>query len=185
MNWTNAFLFVYWIQIEFSSDFRVKRFNFNQLTSNWHYHTGYLAEKKTFIPSNFNFSVDNSRIKMNISDTASEVAYFTSVDYSVLVILLSFSLAIGIYFGFFSQKLKTAEDYLVGGHKMKSFPIAISLVASQLSAISIVAVPAEIYSFGWHYFLVVPTAGLVTIIIIYLFLPVFYHNSIDNCYAVS
>lgn len=66
---------------------------------------------------------------MNINRAAAEVAYFTGVDYGVLVIILSLSLAIGIYFGFFSQKLKTAEDYLVGGHKMKSFPIAVSLVA--------------------------------------------------------
>lgn len=66
---------------------------------------------------------------MNFSETASEVAYFTAVDYGVLLLILSLSLSIGVYFGFFSKKLKTAEDYLVGGHKMKSFPIAISLVA--------------------------------------------------------
>lgn len=50
---------------------------------------------------------------MNASETISEVAYFTNVDYGVLVVILSFSLAIGIYFGFFSDNLKTAEDYLV------------------------------------------------------------------------
>lgn len=66
---------------------------------------------------------------MNFSGTETELAYFTGIDYVVLVILLSLSLAIGIYFGFFSKKLKTAEDYLVGGHQMKPFPIAISLVA--------------------------------------------------------
>lgn len=66
---------------------------------------------------------------MNGSDTISEVSYFTGIDYGVLAFILSFSLAIGIYFGFFSDKLKTAEDYLVGGHKMKAFPIAISLCA--------------------------------------------------------
>lgn len=66
---------------------------------------------------------------MNASENVSEVAYFTGIDYGVLVVILSFSLAIGIYFGFFSDNLKTAEDYLVGGHKMKIIPIAISLVA--------------------------------------------------------
>lgn len=70
---------------------------------------------------------------MNFSGTETELAYFTGIDYGVLVIILSFSLAIGIYFGFFSKKLKTAEDYLVGGHKMKPFPIAISLVARYIS----------------------------------------------------
>ena len=61
------------------------------------------------------------------------MAYFTGVDYCVLGVILSFSLAIGIYFGFFSDNLKTAEDYLVGGHKMKVIPIAISLVARYMS----------------------------------------------------
>lgn len=63
------------------------------------------------------------------NDTGSELAHFTVIDYCVFVILLLLSSSIGVYFGFFSNKLKTAEDYLLGGHKMKSFPIAISLVA--------------------------------------------------------
>lgn len=66
---------------------------------------------------------------MNSSETIAEVANFTGIDYGVLAVILSFSTAIGIYFGFFSDNLKTAEDYLVGGHRMKALPIAISLVA--------------------------------------------------------
>lgn len=56
-------------------------------------------------------------------------AYFSAIDYSVFILLLLCSLAIGIYFGFFSKELKTNEDYLTGGHKMKVLPIAVSLIA--------------------------------------------------------
>lgn len=70
------------------------------------------------------FVANNSTISMEAS-----VAYFTTIDYTVFISILSVSLAIGIYFGFFSDSLKTTEDYLVGGHKMKSIPIAISMVA--------------------------------------------------------
>lgn len=66
---------------------------------------------------------------METSDTFEEKAYFATVDYSILIITLLASLAIGIYFGCFSNKMKTAADYLVGGHQMKVIPIAISLVA--------------------------------------------------------
>lgn len=66
-------------------------------------------------------------MKMNDSDIVSAVGYFSPYDYSVFVLILSFSVAIGIYFAFFSNK--TTEDYLAGGHQMKSFPIGISLVA--------------------------------------------------------
>lgn len=71
------------------------------------------------------FLADNST-EMVIEDN---VAYFTTIDYTVFISILSVSLAIGIYFGFFSDSLKTTEDYLVGGHKMKAIPIAISMVA--------------------------------------------------------
>lgn len=46
-------------------------------------------------------------------------------------------------------------------------------------------VPAEVYSFGWQYGLLIPTLFFITFGTNYLFLPVFYHNSIDNCYVVS
>ncbi|XP_031621567.1 uncharacterized protein LOC116339681 [Contarinia nasturtii] len=118
-----------------------------------------------------------------ITDTISEVDNFTGADYGILVIILSFSLGIGVYFGCFSDSLKTAEDYLVGSHKMKSIPVAISIVASQISAYSIIAIPAEIYSFGWQYLLIIPTMVFVVCSINFLFLPVFYQNNIDNCYA--
>lgn len=112
-------------------------------------------------------------------------AYFAAIDYGVFGIILTFSLAIGIYFGFLSNELKTAKDYLTGGHKMKVIPIAVSLIASQISAIAIISIPAEIYSFGWQFMLLVPTFIFVTLVINYVSLPVFYSNNIENCYAVS
>lgn len=123
--------------------------------------------------------------KMNVTETLEEAAYFTGIDYAVFAVLLSGSLSVGIYFGFFSDELKTAEDYLVGGHQMRTIPIAISLVSSQLSAISIMTIPVEIYSYGWQYMLLLPTLFFIVVATNYLFLPVFYQNNIENCYVVS
>lgn len=66
---------------------------------------------------------------MNISDTTSDVLTFTELDYTIFFIILSISLTIGVYFALFSDKLKSNEDYLSGGHKMEALPIGISLVA--------------------------------------------------------
>lgn len=121
----------------------------------------------------------------NVTSAMDEIAYFTGVDYSVFFLLLCGSLGIGIYFGFFSDELKTTEDYMVGGHKMRPIPIAISLVSSQLSAISIMTIPVEIYSYGWQYMLLFPTLIFIVVATNYLFLPVFYQNNIENCYVVS
>lgn len=57
---------------------------------------------------------------------------------------------------------------------------------SQLSAYSFVSLPAEIYSFGSNYVqLELLVVVLLTIVVNYGVLPVFYTNNIDNCYAVN
>lgn len=54
---------------------------------------------------------------------------FFTVDYVVFCGLLSLSMGIGVYFGYFSKSEHTTEEYLLGGRKMKTIPIAISLIA--------------------------------------------------------
>lgn len=64
------------------------------------------------------------------SITENPYGAFSTEDYSVFVVMLSISAGIGIYFGFFQgKKNQTTEDYLLGGRKMKIFPIAVSLIA--------------------------------------------------------
>ena len=63
---------------------------------------------------------------------------FGSMDYIVFVLLLCVSSAIGVYFGFFSKSKNTTDEYLMGGKKMKSFPIAISLVARLVKKLRII-----------------------------------------------
>lgn len=56
---------------------------------------------------------------------------------------------------------------------------------SQLSGISIVALPAEVYVYGLQIALCMPIMTFVVLIINKVFIPVFYHNHIANCYEVS
>jgi solute carrier family 5 (sodium-coupled monocarboxylate transporter), member 8/12 len=53
-------------------------------------------------------------------------------DYMSFVFMLVICAGIGIYFGFFEKKSKSigqSDDYLVGGRNMKTFPVAMSLIA--------------------------------------------------------
>ncbi|EDV90551.1 GH14124 [Drosophila grimshawi] len=113
---------------------------------------------------------------------AAESLRFGITDYTVFTIMLCASAAIGIYFGFFAKAKNTTEEYLRGGKKMKTLPIAISLVASQLSGLSIMSVPAETYTFGFNYIFVVISMIAVVPILIYIIVPVFYENNVSNCY---
>lgn len=55
--------------------------------------------------------------------------YFSVVDYGVFGFMLFVSASIGVYFGYFDKKEQTTEEYLLGGRQMKTFPIAVSLIA--------------------------------------------------------
>ncbi|RWS06722.1 sodium-coupled monocarboxylate transporter 1-like protein 1 [Dinothrombium tinctorium] len=65
------------------------------------------------------------------------------IDCCMLVTMMVASICIGIYYAWTGRK-GTNEDFLMGGRKMNVFPVAISLMASFLSPISIMGVPAEI-----------------------------------------
>ncbi|XP_064551030.1 sodium-coupled monocarboxylate transporter 2-like [Drosophila montana] len=107
---------------------------------------------------------------------------FGIADYLVFTLMLCASAAIGVYFGFFSKAKNTTEEYLRGGKKMQILPIAVSLVASQLSGIAIMSVPAETYTFGINYIFVVIAMVVVVPILVYIIVPVFYENNVSNCY---
>lgn len=52
---------------------------------------------------------------------------FGTVDYVIFFITISISTAIGIYFGCFGSKQRTATEYLFGNKRMKAIPIGLSL----------------------------------------------------------
>ncbi|XP_053962139.1 sodium-coupled monocarboxylate transporter 1 [Anastrepha ludens] len=107
---------------------------------------------------------------------------FGTADYIVFVCMLAASAAVGVYFGFFSKSKNTTDEYLMGGKRMKTIPIAISLIASQLSAFSITSVPAESYAFGVNQIFFIISMFVVIPVICYVITPVFYENNISNCY---
>ncbi|KAH8306384.1 hypothetical protein KR018_009675 [Drosophila ironensis] len=111
-----------------------------------------------------------------------ETLQFSSMDYVVFTLMLSASAGIGVYFGFFSKAKNTTEEYLQGGKKMPTFPVAISLVSSQLSGVAMMTIPAETYSFGFNMIFVVLSMILAVPILIYVIVPVFYENNLSNCY---
>lgn len=93
--------------------------------------------------------------EMNVDDVNKLLKRFGLADYVVFLFMLLMCSLIGVYFGYTdykkrqNNKLKTKPgsdelDYLVGGRKMKIFPVAMSLVASGLSGIALLG---EHYSF--------------------------------------
>lgn len=90
---------------------------------------------------------------------------------------------IGIYFGFVSKKKQNnTTEYLLGGKEMNFFPIAASLIASHVSGITLMSIPAEMYVNGTQYSLMVIPAVTVGFALTYIYLPVFYELQLTSSF---
>ncbi|CAH1367545.1 unnamed protein product, partial [Tenebrio molitor] len=103
-------------------------------------------------------------------------------DYVAFAAMLLVSASIGVYFGFFKSKYNTTREYLLGGRKMKVVPIALSIAVSQFSGITVIGVPADVYTYGATYWLVCLSSIFVVPLTIYIYLPVFYNLELTSTY---
>ncbi|XP_075013609.1 sodium-coupled monocarboxylate transporter 1 [Calonectris borealis] len=108
--------------------------------------------------------------------------HFTIWDYLVFAAMLLVSAAIGIYYAFAGGGQKTPKDFLVGGRRMSALPVAISLTASFMSAITVLGTPAEVYRFGAMFCIFAIAYSLVVLCSAEIFLPVFYKLGITSTY---
>ncbi|XP_059611526.1 sodium-coupled monocarboxylate transporter 1-like [Phlebotomus argentipes] len=106
---------------------------------------------------------------------------FSLPDYLVFVTMLFFCILIGIYFGFI-KNVDTESEYLVGGRQMQVFPIALSLIASFISGITLLGLPTEVYSYGIQYLYVISGVLLMGITFTVVYLPVFQGLHITSMY---
>ncbi|KAJ3663285.1 hypothetical protein Zmor_007588 [Zophobas morio] len=107
---------------------------------------------------------------------------FSWYDYTLFGIMLGVSALIGIYFGCFGTKQSSADEYLMGNKKMKVFPISVSLIASHVSGVTLLALPADVYLYGASFWLFIPALIVVSIGTMYIYLPVFYKLQITSTY---
>lgn len=120
----------------------------------------------------------------NIADIIVHLQRFSLPDYLVFIFMLVLCIFIGIYFGFMQKKESTESEYLVGGRNMMVFPIALSLVASFISGITLVGLPSEVYSFGIQYLYVIGGVMSMGFIMSFFYLPVFHDLNITSTYEV-
>ncbi|CAG4955222.1 unnamed protein product [Colias eurytheme] len=112
-----------------------------------------------------------------------EVVYFDWLDYLVFGAMLLMSALIGVYFAFFAKrKQNTTSEYLMGGKTMGMFPISMSLIASYVSGISLLGLPAEMYTYGTQLWAIVLSEWVVSVTIAIVYLPVFYNLQITSTY---
>lgn len=107
---------------------------------------------------------------------------FGIVDYIVFAIMLIISAGIGVFYAFADRKKSDTQEFLMGGRSLSVFPVAMSVLASFMSAITLLGTPAEVYKYGTQYFMINVAFCVVVPITAYLYLPVFYDLGITSAY---
>ncbi|XP_052037355.1 sodium-coupled monocarboxylate transporter 2 [Apodemus sylvaticus] len=110
------------------------------------------------------------------------VKNFEAWDYVVFAGLFVISSGIGVFFAIKERKKKTSREFLVGGRQMSFGPVALSLTASFMSAVTVLGTPAEVYRFGASFLIFLISYAFVVFFTSELFLPVFYRSGITSTY---
>src|SRR5579872_970261 len=101
------------------------------------------------------------------------------MDYAVIAFVLGIMVAIGYRSS--RQKGQTTKDFFVARHSIPWWAACLSFVATEVSAVTLIAVPATAFTENWEYaqFYIGSTAARM--VIAYIFIPAFYHY---NCITI-
>ena len=115
--------------------------------------------------------------------TANMAAGLSVWDYVVFGVMLASSSIIGIYYGCKAKKRSTKE-YLIAGGSMHWFPISMSLLASYFSAVGLMGIPAEVYTYGVSFIFRLIGFATSMIIAAHVYAPIFCKSRITSANEV-
>ncbi|KAJ8040723.1 Sodium-coupled monocarboxylate transporter 2 [Holothuria leucospilota] len=110
------------------------------------------------------------------------VMHLTVWDYLIIIAMLAISAGIGVYFAVRSRQGQSSDDYFLGNRRMSVLPVAVSLAATVMSAITYLGTPADAYLHGPKYGLMFLTRFIGPFLICFCFVPVFYRLEITTIY---
>ena len=108
------------------------------------------------------------------------ISKFTWPNYAVFFLMLMVSISIGVYFWWKGQH--STSEFLMASRSMGTLPMAFSLVASFMSAITLLGTPADIYLSGTQYLVLPFTYPLVMLGTTKIYLPVFDVLNVSTSY---
>lgn len=109
-------------------------------------------------------------------------AHFSVTDYVVFSSILLASMGIGIFFSRSGGSPQSNNEYLMAGRSMSSLPVAMSVLASFVSSIAILGTPAEVYTYGFQYWMQSLTNFISVPLTVWIFLPVYYNLRLTSSY---
>ncbi|XP_046352936.2 sodium-coupled monocarboxylate transporter 1-like [Haliotis rufescens] len=107
---------------------------------------------------------------------------FSVVDYVLFSLTLAASLGIGLVFAIKDRKKMESEEYLLGGRKMYAIPVALSLLVTFMSALTLLGTPAEIYNYTTMYWWLCASFVLAILMSGVVFIPFFFKLGVTSVF---
>jgi solute:Na+ symporter, SSS family len=100
-------------------------------------------------------------------------------DFAILAASLAFLVVIG---GAFSREQRGTADFFLARRRIPWWAACLSFLATEISAVTIIAVPATAYSENWEYGQFFVGSSLAKFAVAYLFIPAFYRYDCTTIY---
>uniref|UniRef100_A0A673WZL6 Sodium-dependent multivitamin transporter n=1 Tax=Salmo trutta TaxID=8032 RepID=A0A673WZL6_SALTR len=124
----------------------------------------------------------NSPLSLTIAFYPSTSMHFTTPDYVIFALLLVASTCIGLFYALSGGRQRTTQEFLLADRSMSCLPVSLSLLATFQSAVAILGVPSEIYTYGTQYWFLGVSYFLGLLIPAHVFIPVFYRLRLTSAY---
>ncbi len=108
------------------------------------------------------------------------LAALVALDWVVLVGYLALVVAIGLLA---SRQQRDEEDYFLGGRRMPTWAVSLSVLATSLSAATFVGVPQLSYGGDLSYLVLTPGGIVAVLVIALVFIPAFYRAGTLTIYG--
>src|SRR3989454_127664 len=100
-------------------------------------------------------------------------------DYAILFVALAGLLLIG---GAFTREQRDTSDFFLARPRIPWWAACLSFLATEISAVTIIAVPATAYSENWEYAQFFVGSSLAKFAVAFLFIPAFYRYNCTTIY---
>jgi len=100
-------------------------------------------------------------------------------DYAVLIGSLIVLLAIGTRF---AREQRDTVDFFLARRQVPWWAACLSFLATEVSAVTIISVPATAYSENWEYAQFFVGSSLAKLAVAFLFIPAFYRHNVTTIY---
>jgi solute:Na+ symporter, SSS family len=107
------------------------------------------------------------------------VTSLTWPDYAVVALALAVLVAIGVSF---SREQHDTTDFFLARRRVPWWAACLSFLATEISAVTIISVPATAYSENWEYFQFFVGSSLAKLAVAFLFIPAFYRHDVTTIY---